>query len=146
MTRFGETCKVHTSNCSTWWLIKTFWNDRLMWNSLGLQYHYCFIIPENFKSVYHFLWLSWISKWAKLDVSVRTFSLIWSHLYFGYIYVQVKNNLRKSCIHKMFYHMVGFFKVRKFCEFCGCWSFVKFNSSKKRTTIAVLSFWQTHSW
>ena len=30
--------------------------------------------------------------------------------------------------------IVGFFEVHKFREFCGCWSFVKFNPSKKPTT------------
>ena len=40
-------------------------------------------------------------------MSVCTFSLVWSRSCFSHIYVQVKNNLRKSCIHKIFYHMVG---------------------------------------
>ena len=38
------------------------------------------------------------------------------------------------CVIISTYHIVGFFEVRKFHEFRRCWSFVKFNPSKKSTT------------
>ena len=38
------------------------------------------------------------------------------------------------------YRIVGFFKVRKFREFHGCCSFVKFNPSKKQTTHCIAEF------
>ena len=50
------------------------------------------------------------------------------------------------CIHKIFYHIVGVFKVHKFREFHECSSFMKFNPSKNELPIAVLSFQQTQSW
>ena len=64
-------------------------------------------------------------------------TLIWhSNVHFRQQYF--KHFISNSCISILFnasqcldYLIAGFLEVHKFCEFCKCWSFVKFNPSKK---------------